>query len=217
MSNLRSDNRIEIKYLSDEKSSHKILQQINSSKYQFKLHHPDRLVNSIYFDTPQTKELTNSVEGNFKKRKFRFRFYGSEVNNEEIAGQWEVKEKIGNLTNKLTYFETVSIDWLNSDNLISFLSSHDEVNFMKNIYPIKSNSISYMRNYFISDIYKEEFRLTIDSETDPILPMLRKRKVNSNRRYKIIEIKISKNLYDTVKFQNIFELPRVGFSKYVET
>ena len=47
--------------------------------------------------------------------------------------------------------------------------------------------------------------------------MLRKRKVNSNRRYKIIEIKISKNLYDTVKFQNIFELPRVGFSKYVET
>ena len=70
MINLRSDNRIEIKYLSDEKSSHKILQQINSSKYQFKLHHPDRLVNSIYFDTPQTKELTNSVEGNFKKRKF---------------------------------------------------------------------------------------------------------------------------------------------------
>ena len=71
MSNLRSDNRIEIKYLSDEKSSHKILQQINSSKYQFKLHHPDRLVNSIYFDTPQTKELTNSVEGNFKKRMLR--------------------------------------------------------------------------------------------------------------------------------------------------
>ena len=34
-----------------------------------------------------------------------------------------------------------------------------------------------MRNYFISDIYKEEFRLTIDSETDPILPMLRKEKL----------------------------------------
>ena len=81
--------RVELKFQVKPVNISSVMNQIFSSEYIIIPHHKKRLVNSIYFDSSNLSELENSIEGLYKKKKLRYRFYGdiSEIKS-QINGQW---------------------------------------------------------------------------------------------------------------------------------
>ena len=209
--------RVELKFQVKPVNISSVMNQIFSSEYIIFPHHNKRLVNSIYFDSLKLSELENSIEGLYKKKKLRYRFYGnnSEIKS-QINGQWELKKKQGIVTEKIVHKEVVDFDKIFSPNLSTFRSSNSSINYEINTYPYLSKFISYEREYFVSKLFGDDLRVTIDKN------ILSKEFINNNlKRTKrldtsIVELKIKYKLYEDVSFQNMNFLTRVGFSKYSE-
>ena len=209
--------RVELKFQVKPVNISSVMNQIFSSEYIIIPHHKKRLVNSIYFDSSNLSELENSIEGLYKKKKLRYRFYGdiSEIKS-QINGQWELKKKQGSATEKIVHKEVVEFDKIFSPNLSTFRSSNSSINYEINTYPYLSKFISYEREYFVSKLFGDDLRVTIDKN------ILSKEFINNNlKRTKrldtsIVELKIKYKLYEDVSFQNMNFLTRVGFSKYSE-
>ena len=209
--------RVELKFQIKAVNISSVMNQIFSSEYIIIPHHNKRLVNSIYFDSSNLSELENSIEGLYKKKKLRYRFYGnnSEIKS-QINGQWELKKKQGIVTEKIVHKEVVDFDKIFSPNLSTFRSSNSSINYEINTYPYLSKFISYEREYFVSKLFGDDLRVTIDKN------ILSKEFINNNlKRTKrldtsIVELKIKYKLYEDVSFQNMNFLTRVGFSKYSE-
>ena len=209
--------RVELKFQVKPVNISSVMNQIFSSEYIIIPHHNKRLVNSIYFDSSNLSELENSIEGLYKKKKLRYRFYGniSEIKS-QINGQWELKKKQGIVTEKIVHKEVVDFDKIFSPNLSTFRSSNSSINYEINTYPYLSKFISYEREYFVSKLFGDDLRVTIDKN------ILSKEFINNNlKRTKrldtsIVELKIKYKLYEDVSFQNMNFLTRVGFSKYSE-
>ena len=209
--------RVELKFQVKPVNISSVMNQIFSSEYIIFPHHNKRLVNSIYFDSSNLSELENSIEGLYKKKKLRYRFYGniSEIKS-QINGQWELKKKQGIVTEKIVHKEVVDFDKIFSPNLSTFRSSNSSINYEINTYPYLSKFISYEREYFVSKLFGDDLRVTIDKN------ILSKEFINNNlKRTKrldtsIVELKIKYKLYEDVSFQNMNFLTRVGFSKYSE-
>ena len=209
--------RVELKFQVKPVNISSVMNQIFSSEYIIIPHHKKRLVNSIYFDSSNLSELENSIEGLYKKKKLRYRFYGdiSEIKS-QINGQWELKKKQGIVTEKIVHKEVVDFDKIFSPNLSTFRSSNSSINYEINTYPYLSKFISYEREYFVSKLFGDDLRVTIDKN------ILSKEFINNNlKRTKrldtsIVELKIKYKLYEDVSFQNMNFLTRVGFSKYSE-
>ena len=209
--------RVELKFQVKPVNISSVMNQIFSSEYIIFPHHNKRLVNSIYFDSSNLSELENSIEGLYKKKKLRYRFYGdiSEIKS-QINGQWELKKKQGIVTEKIVHKEVVDFDKIFSPNLSTFRSTNNSINYEINTYPYLSKFISYEREYFVSKLFGDDLRVTIDKN------ILSKEFINNNlKRTKrldtnIVELKIKYKLYEDVSFQNMNFLTRVGFSKYSE-
>ena len=209
--------RVELKFQVKPVNISSVMNQIFSSEYIIIPHHKKRLVNSIYFDSSNLSELENSIEGLYKKKKLRYRFYGdiSEIKS-QINGQWELKKKQGIVTEKIVHKEVVDFDKIFSPNLSTFRSTNNSINYEINTYPYLSKFISYEREYFVSKLFGDDLRVTIDKN------ILSKEFINNNlKRTKrldtsIVELKIKYKLYEDVSFQNMNFLTRVGFSKYSE-
>ena len=209
--------RVELKFQVKPVNISSVMNRIFSSEYIIFPHHNKRLVNSIYFDSLKLSELENSIEGLYKKKKLRYRFYGdiSEIKS-QINGQWELKKKQGIVTEKIVHKEVVDFDEIFSPNLSTFRSSNSAINYEINTYPYLSKFISYEREYFVSKLFGDDLRVTIDKN------ILSKEFINNNlKRTKrldtnIVELKIKYKLYEDLSFQNMNFLTRVGFSKYSE-
>ena len=209
--------RVELKFQVKPVNISSVMNQIFSSEYIIIPHHKKRLVNSIYFDSSNLSELENSIEGLYKKKKLRYRFYGniSEIKS-QINGQWELKKKQGIVTEKIVHKEVVDFDKIFSPNLSTFRSTNNSINYEINTYPYLSKFISYEREYFVSKLFGDDLRVTIDKN------ILSKEFINNNlKRTKrldtnIVELKIKYKLYEDFSFQNMNFLTRVGFSKYSE-
>ena len=112
--------------------------------------------------------------------------------------------------------QTSLISKIFSPNLSTFRSSNSSINYEINTYPYLSKFISYEREYFVSKLFGDDLRVTIDKN------ILSKEFINNNlKRTKrldtsIVELKIKYKLYEDVSFQNMNFLTRVGFSKYSE-
>lgn len=209
------DKRIELKFLFDYNQKNKVLNAIKSSNYLFKTQYPERTVSSIYFDSVNLNEFFNSVEGNFIKKKFRYRFYGDQTKSSIVNGQWEVKKKEGITTKKITFYEDMYIKTLQQSNTINYRSKHIKVNGLLKNYPIRTNSISYNRQYYISGLFGSNLRLTTDFEIEPLIKINKNKKREILKKFCVLEIKVAESLYNTVKLDNFVNLTRVGFSKYV--
>ena len=212
------EKRVELKFQVHAANIFSILNKIFSSKYIIKPHHKRRTVNSIYFDSSKFYELENSVEGFFEKKKLRYRFYG-DINSlsSKINGQWELKKKKGMITEKIVQHETVDYDEIFSPNLSTYRCSNNEINYEINNYPYLSKFISYERDYFISGLFGDDLRITIDTNilsSEYINKNLKRiKKVETN----ILELKIKDELYKNFDFEDMNFLNRIGFSKYSET
>ena len=113
--------------------------------------------------------------------------------------------------------ETVDYDEIFSANLSTYRCSNNEINYEINNYPYLSKFISYERDYFISRLFGDDLRITVDTNilsSEYINKNLKRiRKVETN----ILELKIKDELYKNFEFEDMNFLNRVGFSKYSET
>ena len=206
--------RVELKYLLNQNQVNDFYHKLYRTPFSFIDDFEDRKINSLYFDKHDLEQLTNSTSGSNRKEKFRYRYYGN--CEERLYGQWEIKQKTGIVTEKKTFQEIVDFNQLTKHIKEHRFSKIQTINNFLLKYPRIVKLISYKRKYFISSIFGNQFRATLDYDiTSSVIPKLRhqKRSVHS---FLIIELKIDKDLYDNLKIDNFLNLSRIGFSKYVE-
>ena len=206
--------RVELKYLLNQNQVNDFYHKLYRTPFSFIDDFEDRKINSLYFDKHDLEQLTNSTSGSNRKEKFRYRYYGN--CEERLYGQWEIKQKTGIVTEKKTFQEIVDFNQLTKHIKEHRFSKIQTINNFLLKYPRVVKLISYKRKYFISSIFGNQFRATLDYDiTSSVIPKLRhqKRSVHS---FLIIELKIHKELYDNLKIDNFLNLSRIGFSKYVE-
>ena len=153
--------RYELKMVSDAQSLSKIKQWVRLHPAGFKVAYPARCVNNIYFDTFGNDSFLDHVNGVNRRRKLRFRWYGSSF--EEVQGHLEVKQKINRLGGKLNLpveksFSLLSTDW-KSICAIFFEETNGVIREMLSVSkPVLINR--YDRDYFVTA--DKRIRLTLD-------------------------------------------------------
>ena len=206
--------RVELKYFLNQNDVNNFYHKLYRTPFSFIDDYEDRKVNSFYFDTYDLDQLTNSTSGSNHKEKFRYRYYGN--SKERMIGQWEIKQKTGIVTEKTTFQELVNFNQLINHIKYHNFSKIQNINNLLIKYPRLVKLISYKRKYFISSIFGNQFRATLDYEiTSSSFPNLQSEEKSKNN-FLIIELKINKELYDNLKIDNFLNLSRIGFSKYVE-
>jgi len=206
--------RVELKYFLNQNQVNDFYHKLYRTPFSFIDDFEDRKINSLYFDTHDLEQLTNSTSGSNHKEKFRYRYYGNSEG--RLHGQWEIKQKTGLVTEKTTFQETLNFNQLTNHIKEHSFSKIQTINNLLMKYPRIVKLISYKRKYFISSIFGNQFRATLDYDvTSSMIPNLQYEK-NSKNKFLIIELKIHKALYDNLKIDNFLNLSRIGFSKYVE-
>ena len=125
----------------------------------FKEEYPQRVVNSIYFDTDIYQDVWDNINGFGNRKKIRLRWYDN-LNNSEVF--IEEKKKINFVTQKKVEKIGVFKDF---DNLASYIKSKnfESTNFIlnKKINLKKTLFIQYRRNYY--ELPNKKLRLTVDN------------------------------------------------------
>ena len=120
----------------------------------FRVLHPDRQVNNIYFDTIEMTTFHQNVAGINQRKKFRMRWYGEQV---EVMKkpQFEIKIKHNELGMK-EVVKCADLEFKELDRITALANEHSG-NFAP-LFPALMNA--YTRSYFASADGK--FRITID-------------------------------------------------------
>ncbi|KAA3634606.1 MAG: VTC domain-containing protein [Bacteroidetes bacterium] len=120
----------------------------------FRVLHPDRQVNNIYFDTIDLTTFHQNVAGINQRKKFRMRWYGDDVETMKKS-QFEIKIKHNELgTKKVTKCGKLKFSDLSK---ITDLANEYSETFAP-LYPTLMNA--YTRSYYTSA--DGRFRVTID-------------------------------------------------------
>ncbi len=212
--------RMEIKSVARETCFYMIENWIHLHSSQFFRAYPDRLVNSVYFDTYDFKAFTDNVAGVSSRSKVRYRWYGDSVKPD--AGVLEVKHK-RNLFGWKDRFQVSEqpcidgkTDWSTiRSEILRQVPNNGKYWLHSNPLPMFINR--YQRRYFESAV--DGIRVTLDSK----LSVWDQRSyVFANTKYKtkipsttVIEIKFQRKNYDLVKdFFGGFPLRVTRNSKY---
>ena len=86
-----------------------------------KLAHPNRLVNSIYFDDNDFTSVKDNLIGLSNRSKYRLRWYGDSRQNEEVDLNFEIKNRsnrTGDKTRKAIEFNDIVFQ--NSNAILTF-------------------------------------------------------------------------------------------------
>lgn len=125
----------------------------------FKEQYPQRIVNSIYFDTDIYRDVWDNINGFGNRKKIRIRWYDN-LNNSKVF--IEEKKKINFVTQKKVEKIGVFKDF---DDLSNYINSKDfeSINFIldKKINLKKTLFIQYRRNYY--ELPNKKLRLTVDN------------------------------------------------------
>ena len=120
------------------------------------------------------------------------------------------------MTNKSVHKENILYKEIFKNNISNLRSGNKQINTEIISYPYFSKMITYQREYFISQLLGDDFRLTIDKNIiSRTLKNGTLKRMNSNDYY-IVELKIENHIYENSILENFKYLNRVGFSKYVE-
>ena len=130
----------------------------NADIVNLKKIYPERLINTIYYDTPNLDLANQNIEGLGSRFKVRTRYYGIEKNGEVNL---EIKNKDGKYGNKYI-LKLNKKDFLNDLSFKEFYMDKKTpqklIKLLQLLKPVIH--ISYIRNYYISEY--ETFRLTFD-------------------------------------------------------
>lgn len=146
------DWRYEVKYLLTKDQFLQINQLLIEHPASFRKAFPDRLINNIYFDTPDFQMCRDNLAGIAQRRKVRLRWYGDA---EKIVKP-VIEEKIKN--NSLGRKEHHRLSEGISETGINRWVQ-DDLLFEGHLIPVLQNQ--YRRAYYIN--FAGNFRLTVDS------------------------------------------------------
>ncbi|MEN0047389.1 MAG: VTC domain-containing protein [Bacteroidota bacterium] len=126
---------------------------------------PDRVVNNIYFDTPDLLTFHQNIAGINERSKFRLRWYGRDYQRIEKS-VFEVKMKHNELGSKRLY-DFGDVKWVKANQL------HEELAERSPEFAVLRPSLynHYLRSYFGTSDGK--FRITIDREMCFAMPSMR--------------------------------------------
>jgi len=183
---------------------------------EFSRQHPDRVVNSIYFDGHDRRAFWDKIEGVSERTKFRVRWYGE--GGGPISAKLEIKKRQNEVGTKLNSPLPALQD---TRDLFRFLGTRDMAKILEglgqfDLQPIVQ--IRYLRQYFKHRI--EDIRATVDSyvvgsafSTQDVPPRANFRSIGSS----IMEIKYGLDLDAYVRGALIgttFPFRLHKFSKY---
>jgi SPX domain protein involved in polyphosphate accumulation len=190
---------------------------------------PDRRVNSLYFDTADSDFAYSNMTGQSNRVKVRARWYGNwfdgqgsgKINLTKIDVNLEIKRKVNNLSDKLTF--QVKKDLKETATFIDFsrwIEEQSKIELHKRL-PIHADAlrglvhITYDRKYYKSRV-NNHLRLTLDSNLRYHRHLSGCRPTLLSRDYMICEIKCTDEFSDLAS-QEIKSIParRVRFSKYL--
>ena len=156
---LNKVNRFERKWIYKNKDHLTLVSSLIRSNLLFNKQHPDRRVNSIYFDDKNYSSIIENLDGVSKKKKIRLRWYGNQ--NKLLNPILEVKSKRSFENNKVSYniSELNDLKFNDFKNLEYISDIINSKKITKNIiFPILTTN--YDRQYFISN--NEKVRATVD-------------------------------------------------------
>lgn len=214
-----TEKRIELKEVYKTRDRFLLDRALALSRFSFIRTYPNRIVNSVYFDTFDFKNLEDSLEGGSIRRKTRIRWYGEQK--DETSATLEIKLKRGHLSWKKFCKDAYTIkprsrDWkmFLSRNLDkSATRFHIDHLFPKSI-------VSYHRSYFAS--CDGRIRITIDQKLKTFMQHSHfHRNLEHARQHSEIivwEVKIAENDQPLLK-ELLKDLPfsPQRFSKYCES
>ncbi len=209
--------RLEIKipYNSDQIS--KIEKKLLMIK-EITKHHPNRIVNSIYFDNLNLEMAQDNIDGLSKRCKIRVRYYGEKENDCNL----EIKKKINRFGFKKIFNLKKKIDKIDLSELFSLKNdlykSVIQDSFVEK-FIVKDNlqpqiGVRYLREYYIFD----KIRLTHDKNIN-YTSFSNDKKItqkSTTDNINVIEIKFDYSDFKLAKFiLNKIEIKPKRFSKYV--
>jgi SPX domain protein involved in polyphosphate accumulation len=156
---LNKVNRFERKWIYKNKDHLTLVSSLIRSNFLFNKQHPDRRVNSIYFDDKNYSSIIENIDGVSKKKKIRLRWYGNQ--NKLLNPILEIKSKRSFENNKVSYniSELNDLKFNDFKNLKYISDIINSKKITKNIiFPILTTN--YDRQYFISN--NEKVRATVD-------------------------------------------------------
>jgi len=213
-----NDYRYEKKFLINYLNIYQIKNIIKINNNCFKTIYKKRNVNNIYFDYPNLKCYSDSVEGIANRYKIRIRWYG------DLFGlaknpNLEIKIKKNLISTKIKL--PIEEFHFNSDTKINEILDINKNAIKKYIlnWKLLSKTLinTYERDYFIS--FDKKFNLTLDSKQSFYnclnFKNLLKNEVKLHNDY-ILEIKYDcKNSLNSSSIENSFGLRLTKNSKYV--
>ncbi len=146
------DWRYEIKYIISKEQLYQLNQLLIEHPASFRTAFPDRLVNNIYYDTPDFQMCRDNLAGIAQRRKVRLRWYGDASKIVKPV----VEEKIKNNSLGRKENHRLSDDFSEYD-IMRFVQ--DDLLYEGKLIPVLQNQ--YRRAYFIN--LAGNFRLTVDS------------------------------------------------------
>ena len=183
--------RYEIKFIMNSKERNKFLKQ-----YDLKTLYPDRIVESIYFDTRDLQFFNLSEEGVTPRLKVRIRGYNN--------------GKLDNLEIKITkhyHREKIILKNFEFDNFA--LHENLKKQGIQNIVEEKIR-VKYLRSYYELDGLG---RITMDKNIEFLSPI--KNLHNSKKMDEmVLEVKIQRDKIDKNNVEKIINLKESRFSKY---
>ncbi|MES9902112.1 MAG: polyphosphate polymerase domain-containing protein [Sedimenticola sp.] len=213
--------RYERKFLITDFTYSDVLYFINCSNAAFIEEYPKRVINNIYFDTPDYISFHENIDGISDRVKTRIRWYGEKFNRiKNPVLEFKIKENM--LGKKMSYkLKGINIEIGSSldafFNLVMdspFLPYRQGIKLLCKV-PILANR--YKREYYKS--YDGRFRLTVD-ENVKYIPIYNNKlgihNSSTDHRSVIVELKYASHLdFEARKITSEFPFRSTKNSKYV--
>ena len=182
--------RHEIKFVFSDKNENKLLKN-----YELKKIFPDRIVESIYFDTSEFKFFHLSEEGLTPRIKIRMRGY-----NNGLIENLEIK-KTNNYDRQKIVIKKFNY------NLTDFYKNLKNLGIEGAF--VKKLKVKYKRSYYQ---FENVGRITFDQDIVFSLPGNINSLIKTN--HKVMEVKVNSDYFDKSKIEKVVNLKESRFSKY---
>tara|TARA_B100000686_G_scaffold353206_1_gene457875 strand:- start:804 stop:1415 length:612 start_codon:yes stop_codon:yes gene_type:complete len=182
--------RHEIKFAFTNKDENKLLQN-----YKLKKIFPDRIVESVYYDTSEFKFFHLSEEGVTPRIKIRMRGY-----NNGLLENLEIK-KTNNYDRQKIVIKKFNY------NLTDFYKNLKNLGIEGAF--VKKLKVKYKRSYYQ---FENVGRITFDQDIVFSLPGNINSLIKTN--HKVMEVKVNSDYFDKSKIEKVVNLKESRFSKY---
>ena len=207
---MKKDLRCEIKIPFNQAFDSAFLNWRDNLRFLKKVY-ADRIVNSIYYDTPEFDTAQDNLYGISSRKKYRIRWY-----NKEKYLNYEIKFKKNNLGSKIIFSSkniNTNFESLFSFRNLSMLGKNNFIEYVTNFNLEPKLKVSYNRSYYLLN---NRIRITFDRNIKYESPKLAKTQKKLIDTMNVVEIKYDLkdlNLASEI-IQNSNFVPK-RFSKYL--